>query len=107
MSQISVATAVSAQDVARIKESGLFDEAWYVRTYPDVAILNMDPVEHYLWLGARLNRDPSPHFSTSGYFEVNPDVRDAGANPLAHYVKNGQREGRKIAPRRRAADPAA
>lgn len=107
MSQISVATAVSAQDVARIKDSGLFDEEWYVRTYPDVAILNMDPVEHYLWLGARLNRDPSPHFSTSGYLEVNPDVRDAGANPLAHYAKNGQREGRKIAPRRRAADPAA
>lgn len=106
MVNVKLAGGVSAEDVARIKESGLFDEDWYLATYPDVRLLQMDPVEHYLWLGARLNRNPSPHFTTAGYLAVNPDVGDAGINPLAHYAKSGRREGRKIAPRRRAMDPA-
>ncbi|MCI4588667.1 glycosyltransferase [Sphingobium sp. BYY-5] len=102
---VKLAGAVSAEDIARIRESGLFDEEWYLDTYPDVRILQMDPVEHYLWLGARLRRDPSRFFSTVAYLEVNPDVDAAGLNPLAHYAKNGKREGRKIARRRRALDP--
>ncbi|NWK94269.1 hypothetical protein DM806_00860 [Sphingobium lactosutens] len=105
MQNVKLAGAVSADDVARIKESDLFDAAWYLKTYPDVAILQMDPVEHYLWLGARLGRNPSPHFSTTSYLEVNPDVQQAGINPLTHYARSGQREGRRIAPRRRALDP--
>lgn len=106
MQTIQLTGAVSAEDVARIKESGLFDAEWYLRTYPDVRLLQMDPVEHYLWLGARLGRNPSPQFSTAGYLEVNPDVGAAGINPLAHYARSGKREGRRTAPRRRAMDPA-
>ncbi|HUD91008.1 glycosyltransferase [Sphingobium sp.] len=83
----------------------MFDQAWYLNTYQDVHILQMDPVEHYLWLGARLGRNPSPHFSSNAYLEANPDVQNAGVNPLAHYAKNGMREGRKLEPRRRALDP--
>jgi FMN phosphatase YigB (HAD superfamily) len=37
-----------------------FDAAWYLEEYPDVAQLNMDPVEHYLWLGRRLGRRIGP-----------------------------------------------
>ncbi len=48
-------------DVAAFRSSGLFDERWYLDTYPDVAALSMDAAEHYLWLGKRLGRIPSPH----------------------------------------------
>jgi hypothetical protein len=37
-----------------------FDAGWYVQRYPDVAACGMDPLEHYLWLGWRLQRQPAP-----------------------------------------------
>ncbi|NBC36895.1 glycosyltransferase [Novosphingobium sp. FSY-8] len=49
-----------AQDVARLRDSGLFDAAWYAARYPDVAASGMDPLEHYVWLGWRLQRAPGP-----------------------------------------------
>lgn len=33
-----------------------FDAEWYLKRYPDVAMLGMDPLEHYRWIGARLGR---------------------------------------------------
>lgn len=48
-------------DKARLRDSGLFDERWYVQEYLDVALSGMDPAEHYLWIGARLNRRPGPN----------------------------------------------
>jgi hypothetical protein len=46
-------------EVANLRNSGQFDEAWYVEEYPDVKMIGMDPARHYLWLGARLGRRPS------------------------------------------------
>ena len=40
--------------------TGYFDAAWYLKEYPDVAQLGMDPLEHYLWLGKRLGRRARP-----------------------------------------------
>lgn len=37
-----------------------FEVEWYVARYPDVRASGMDPLEHYLWLGRRLNRLPAP-----------------------------------------------
>jgi FMN phosphatase YigB (HAD superfamily) len=37
-----------------------FDAEWYLKEYPDVTQLDMDPIEHYLWLGRRLGRRPRP-----------------------------------------------
>ncbi|MGG7518572.1 glycosyltransferase family 4 protein [Allorhizobium undicola] len=88
--------SVDETHIQLIRRSGLFDEGWYLRTYRDVAMLEMDPVEHYLRLGAFLERDPSPKFSTRDYLFINDDVAFAGINPLLHYVTVGQREGRFI-----------
>lgn len=47
------------EDIAALRASGTFDEAWYLREYPDVAKAGMDAAEHYLWLGRRLGRTSS------------------------------------------------
>lgn len=51
---------VSKADIEAIRKSGLIDEEWYVREYPDVKALRMDAAEHYLRFGAKLGRKPSP-----------------------------------------------
>jgi hypothetical protein len=68
-----------------------------VARYPDVAEVGIDPVEHYLFHGARELRDPGPSFSTAGYLALYPDVGEAGQNPLVHYLAFGRAEGR-VAP---------
>jgi hypothetical protein len=61
------AAAVSDKDVELVRASGLFDEAWYLERYPDVAAAGIDPVRHYLETGAAEGRDPSPLFNTRFY----------------------------------------
>lgn len=85
-----------SQLVTLIKESGLFEEKWYLRQYRDVGELRIDPVEHYLRWGAEMGRDPSPRFNSLAYLRSHPDVAKARLNPLVHYVKYGRREGRKV-----------
>jgi len=92
------------QDIALIDESGLFDRKWYIAEYPDVGALGMDPVEHYLRLGARLGRNPGPGFDTLHYLGINQDVAAVGVNPLLHYIRDGRKEGRSPTSRRH--DPA-
>lgn len=55
---------VDENDLALVRSSDLFDADWYLRQYPDVAQLGMDPAEHYLMIGSHLGRDPSPYLST-------------------------------------------
>ncbi len=94
--RISAARARAAKvraDVAVIRASGLFDEAWYRAQYPDAAA-SRDPIRHYVERGAAQGYDPSRQFSTGVYLENYPDVAARGANALAHYVGFGRREGR-------------
>lgn len=91
---------MSADPVKTIAESPYFNADWYRRTYPDVALSGMDPVQHYLHVGAPMGRDPGPEFSASFYMERHADVRVAGHNPLWHYALFGQEEAREIAPSR-------
>jgi glycosyltransferase involved in cell wall biosynthesis len=58
----------------------------------------MDAAEHYLWIGARLGRDPSPDFSTSYYLQRYPDIRNAAVNPLIHFLLHGRSEKRSPLP---------
>lgn len=88
---------------ARLRRSSLFDAAWYLATYSDVAEAGLDPVLHYLRVGAAEGREPGPKFSGRDYLAANPDVARAGLNPLLHYVVRGQAEGRGETPARRLA----
>lgn len=81
--------------VKLLKRSGLFDEAWYLAQYPDVAKAGANPIEHYIVHGAEEGRNPSPTFDTRFYLNHYPDVAEAGFNPLVHYVMHGRGEGRR------------
>jgi len=83
---------------ALIEQTGLFDEDWYLKSYPDVAENTIGVVEHYLKFGAAENRNPSPYFDTGWYLSHYPDVAQKGINPLLHYVKFGEKEGRAMNP---------
>lgn len=60
-------TPERAEAVAMIRDSGLFNEAWYHATYPDAAGSGLDPVEHYLTIGAPKGYNPNPLFDTGFY----------------------------------------
>jgi spore maturation protein CgeB len=74
------------REAAVIEASGLFDRAWYLAEYPDVAASGMDPLAHYLSFGARLLRNPGPGFDTRRYQIVERNALSVGDNPLVHYL---------------------
>jgi len=84
---------VSARE--EVRRSGLFDEAWYVRSYPEVGAGRFDPIAHYLLVGGFEGLNPGPGFDTAGYLAAYPDVRTSGLNPLIHYLRWGRRELRR------------
>lgn len=60
-------TPSHAEAVAMIRDSRLFDEAWYLASYAEVADRGLDPIEHYLTIGAAKGYNPNPLFDTGFY----------------------------------------
>jgi len=85
---------VTEYEIDAVRQSGLFDAEWYQNEYPDVKALGIDPLVHYLTLGAKLKRNPSPAFDSSAYLYLNSDVEQSDMNPLLHYVLRGINESR-------------
>jgi hypothetical protein len=56
-----------AEAVATIRQSGMFDEAWYRTSYPDACAEDRDPIEHYITTGAAQGLNPHPLFDTAYY----------------------------------------
>jgi len=81
--------------IEQIRASGLFDEKWYLQTYPDVAQSGQDPLNHYYAYGVAEGRNPSAEFDTQWYLETYTDVAAANLNPLFHYILYGRAEGRR------------
>src|SRR5262249_31260872 len=86
------------RDVQRLAASHLFDAAYYLKTYPDVAASGMDPIRHYVVHGAEEGRNPHPMFDTGYYREQNLDALSRGMNPLLHFAVTGLRDGRGPSP---------
>lgn len=120
---------------AAIVEAGIFDAKFYEARYPDVAIVRkaepgLDPLDHYLRIGAWLGRLPHAAFSAADlpapaegatladlpairflraqdmgfdaawYLDRYKDVAKAGRDPLKHYRASGRHE--KRCPNRKA-----
>ena len=99
MSQRTLSTGQKA-DLELVRSSGLFDEEFYLATYPDVAASDIDPATHFVLSGSREGRDPSAEFSTKAYADRYPDALRSGHEPLIHYLRLGRAEGRSLNPMR-------
>lgn len=76
-----------------LRQSELFDEAWYVNTHLE-GERPRDPAVHYLTVGSPAKFDPGPSFSVSRYLAAYPDVADEEIDPLIHFLLHGKNEGR-------------
>lgn len=80
-------------DHGLIRDSGFFDEKWYLKTYPDIAEAAIDPLEHFISSGGLEGRSPGPLFNTEWYNDAYPDAVQSGINPLVHFLRIGQAAG--------------
>ena len=90
-----------------LRTSAEMNKAWYQKRYPDVVALKMDPVEHYLRLGAALGRDPGPCFDTKFYLYTHGHELPPGSNPLVDYLTRGKALGLACVPPAPAEKPTA
>ncbi len=84
------------EDKRLLSESGLFDIKWYLKKYPEVSFLEIDPLTHYLRYGFRLGYWPYGQFDPACYLSLHVDVRNAKLEPFTHYVRFGRAEGRSL-----------
>ncbi len=61
---------IDSEKVDALIKSGIFDENWYLQRYPDVKLIGMDAAEHYVWIGAELERLPSATHTHMDYLTV-------------------------------------
>lgn len=78
---------------------GFFDPEWYVRKYPDVGAVGLDPLVHFIRHGLSERRDPNAFFDTAWYARHYPDVGVSAFVPLLHYLSVGAAEHRNPHPR--------
>ncbi len=98
-SKLSLRERIRLQKKAkRLLASRLFDEDWYVLTYPNVVLNGDDPLWFWLIRGWRDLQNPNPFFDMRWYRKQNPDVASAGVNPLFHFLEHGAAELRDPGP---------
>ena len=64
-----------------------FDDAYYRRSYADIAAAGVDPYSHYAGHGWREGRNPSAAFNTLFYRDTHLDGQEV--DPLAHWIEAG------------------
>ncbi len=69
----------------QLLRAGVFDAAWYLVTYPEVARQGWDPTTHYLAIGAAQGLKPHLLFDPAWY----QARRSAAGNPLLDYIRTG------------------
>jgi glycosyltransferase involved in cell wall biosynthesis len=85
-------------DYEFIAKSRQFDAAYYLANNPDLLGVDIDPLLHYVALGAKEGRNPSRVFNTRWYLAAHPDLVAWPRNPLIHYIRHGAAEGRSAVP---------
>lgn len=73
-----------------IKNSEFFDLEFYLKNYPEV---KDDPINHFIFIGAKKGYNPSEKFNTSWYLKNYPDSQTHVLNPLVHYLEIGKDKG--------------
>ena len=81
-----------------IRQTGLFDDAFYLSHNHDVAEHEANALSHFLLYGASEGRKPNPIFDSRYYCSEYPDLAHLTENPLAHYIRIGAVERRNPHP---------
>ncbi len=76
-----------------IRAADLFDEAFYLESYPEAKTSGLPPLVYYLRQGAALGHQPHPLFDPVFYLQHHPEVATSGQNPLVHYLRWGAAAG--------------
>lgn len=76
-----------------LRDSALWDPAWYLRTYPDVVELGEDPALHFLRHPYYPVRHPSERFDVRQYLIDHPDAVEQRINPLVHFLLTPEAQG--------------
>ena len=79
-----MSTELIASEISR---SHLFDEDYYLRTYPDVAAAGVNALQHFILHGAGEGRNPNSVFNTAFYLKSCAVPVDRIENPLLHYLR--------------------
>lgn len=75
---------IDKKNIQLIKESGYFDEKYYLRNNHDVKEAGVNPIVHYYHNGWKEGRNPSQKFDTNKYLQYFGNVKE---NPILHYLK--------------------
>lgn len=81
-----------------LRDSALWDPAWYLRTYPDVVELGEDPALHFLRHPYYPVRHPSEQFDVRQYLIDHPDAVEERINPLIHFLLTPEAQGAEAYP---------
>lgn len=76
-----------------LRDSALWDPAWYLRTYPDVVELGEDPALHFVRHPYYPVRHPSERFDVRQYLIDHPDAVEQRINPLVHFLLTPESQG--------------
>jgi hypothetical protein len=81
------------QETALVRASKFFDPAWYIASAAELwEGETIDPVFHYVFVGALRDADPGPWFDTAAYRAAHPDATGSGQCALVHALRTGAPE---------------
>jgi O-antigen biosynthesis protein len=86
-------------DKRELKKSGLFDPEYYLSQNSDLRLNTVNLIRHFLRIGYKEGRSPSPHFDLKYYLATYPDVAATALNPVLHYIRYGKKQGRSCTPK--------
>jgi hypothetical protein len=90
------ATTVTPEEAGQlelIRQSSLFDAAYYLRSHLDVARRGEDPGVHFLRHWDHPFRKPSEAFDIAQYVLDHPEVLVERVNPLVHFLASAESDG--------------
>ena len=81
---------VNENDLGALQNSGSFDKEWYSQQYPEVKIVGLDPLKHYLWVGKKLGREPLMNIAkklsdSHPEYKFLPNTQALNPNSIPHY----------------------
>ncbi len=86
------------RNLKAVRQSGLFDESFYLETYPLIRHSIRTPIEHYVGIGEREGRQPNAVFLPYFYAQQYPDCMTKWGSALVHYIKEGAEKGHDPSP---------